>query len=237
MVFGADFPDRTSLQVPDQPADAEAVDPVLGAAAAGGIRAERQVLGADAQLAGVPGHVPVGLVLTFFQQPDEAVEDVRVRIRRFLLQPAFQLPLGNVQDQPGNGHRHGLLIMESTRRQDPPAQVLEGQPDVGGPLRAHPDDRMQEHVSLPPRVRGVLADPQARNDRIGDARAGRIIAQGEGADSSYVYISKPSTAYILLYRNATVWLHLAEAINRMGYPDAAFAVLKNGLHSDLPSYR
>lgn len=76
-----------------------------------------------------------------------------------------------------------------------------------------------------------------KNDRIGDARAGRIIAQGEGADSSYVYISKPSTAYILLYRNATVWLHLAEAINRMGYPDAAFAVLKNGLHSELPSYR
>ncbi len=75
-----------------------------------------------------------------------------------------------------------------------------------------------------------------KNDCLGDARAS-IIAQGEGADSSYVYISKPSTAYILLYRNATVWLHLAEAINRMGYPDAAFAVLKNGLHSELPSYR
>lgn len=71
---------------------------------------------------------------------------------------------------------------------------------------------------------------------IGDARA-YIVSQGSGADSSYVYTHKPSTAYIPLYRNATVWLHLAEAINRMGFPDAAFAVLKNGLHSELVSYR
>ena len=75
-----------------------------------------------------------------------------------------------------------------------------------------------------------------KNQPLGDARA-RIISQGEGADSVYVYTYKPSTAYILLYRNATVWLHLAEAINRMGYPDAAFAVLKNGIHSELPNYR
>ncbi|MDE6012795.1 MAG: RagB/SusD family nutrient uptake outer membrane protein [Prevotella sp.] len=75
-----------------------------------------------------------------------------------------------------------------------------------------------------------------KNAPLGDARAS-IIAQGIGADSTYVYVYKPSTAYILLYRNATVWLHLAEAINRMGYPDAAFAVLKNGLHSELTAYR
>lgn len=75
-----------------------------------------------------------------------------------------------------------------------------------------------------------------KNAPLGDARAS-IVAQGTGADSTYVYVYKPSTAYILLYRNATVWLHLAEAINRMGYPDAAFAVLKNGLHSGLTAYR
>ncbi|MBR1879357.1 MAG: RagB/SusD family nutrient uptake outer membrane protein [Prevotella sp.] len=74
-----------------------------------------------------------------------------------------------------------------------------------------------------------------KNVPAGDARA-YIVSQGTGADSSYVYTYKPSTAYILLYRNATVWLHLAEAMNRMGYPDAAFAVLKNGIHSDLVSY-
>ena len=75
-----------------------------------------------------------------------------------------------------------------------------------------------------------------KNEPLGDARAS-LICQGEGADSIYVYTYKPSTAYILLYRNVTVWLHLAEAINRMGYPDAAFAILKNGFHTDLPNYR
>ncbi len=75
-----------------------------------------------------------------------------------------------------------------------------------------------------------------KNEALGDARAS-IICQGNGADSTYVYTYKPSTAYILLYRNATVWLHLAEALNRMGYPDAAFAILKNGIHSELPNYR
>lgn len=75
-----------------------------------------------------------------------------------------------------------------------------------------------------------------KNAPLGDARASNI-CRGEGADSSYVYLYKPSTAYILLYRNTTVWLHLAEAINRMGYPDAAFAVLKTGLHSELNTFR
>ncbi len=75
-----------------------------------------------------------------------------------------------------------------------------------------------------------------KNAPLGDARAS-IVVQGNGADSSYVYTHKPSTAYIPLYRNTTVWLHLAEAMNRMGYPDAAFAVLKNGLHSELVNFR
>ena len=75
-----------------------------------------------------------------------------------------------------------------------------------------------------------------KNEPLGDARA-YLISQGEGDYTDCVYAYKPSTAYITLYRNATVWLHLAEAINRMGYPDAAFAVLKNGIHSDLANYR
>ena len=75
-----------------------------------------------------------------------------------------------------------------------------------------------------------------KNEPLGDARAS-LICRGEGTDSVYVYTYKPSTAYVLLYRNSTVWLHLAEAINRMGYPDAAFAILKNGLHTELPNYR
>ena len=87
-----------------------------------------------------------------------------------------------------------------------------------------------EQVSVKPFNWIVKSSP------LGDARA-MIISQGEGADSVYVYTRKPATAYIYLYRNATIWLHLAEALNRMGYPDAAFAVLKNGIHSELPNYR
>jgi hypothetical protein len=75
-----------------------------------------------------------------------------------------------------------------------------------------------------------------KSGAFGDSRA-ITINMGVGADSSCIYTNKPSTAYVLLYRNTTVWLHLAEAINRMGYPDAAFAVLKNGLHNGLDSYR
>ena len=75
-----------------------------------------------------------------------------------------------------------------------------------------------------------------KSERLGDARA-YLVSQGSGADSAYVYCQKPSTAYIILYRNSTVWLHLAEALNRMEYPDAAFAVLKNGIHSELVNYR
>ncbi len=74
-----------------------------------------------------------------------------------------------------------------------------------------------------------------KSEPLGDARA-LLVSQGSGADSTCVYTQKPSTAYVYLYRNATVWLHLAEAINRMGYPDAAFAVLKNGLHSELANF-
>ena len=36
---------------------------------------------------------------------------------------------------------------------------------------------------------------------------------------------------IILYRKSTVWLHLAEALNRMGYPDAAFMILKDGVNA------
>ena len=74
-----------------------------------------------------------------------------------------------------------------------------------------------------------------KSEPLGDARAS-IVRQGMGADSSMVYTFKPSTGYVYLYRNTTVWLHLAEALNRMGYPDAAFAVLKTGIHSELKGY-
>lgn len=69
----------------------------------------------------------------------------------------------------------------------------------------------------------------------GDARA--TIISTPVTDPQKVYVYKPTTGYIYLYRNTTVWLHLAEALNRAGYPDAAFAVLKNGIQKDLQDFR
>jgi hypothetical protein len=47
-----------------------------------------------------------------------------------------------------------------------------------------------------------------------------------------------STFYytIPIYRKVLVWLRLAEAINRAGYPEFAFAILKDGLnYSNIPT--
>ena len=52
-------------------------------------------------------------------------------------------------------------------------------------------------------------------------------------DSMFNEMMKFEGANIPIYRNASVYLRLAEAINRMGYPDAAFAILKDGLNRDL----
>ena len=47
------------------------------------------------------------------------------------------------------------------------------------------------------------------------------------------YISTYMSPLVVLYRGTTIWLHFAEALNRMGYPDAAFAILKDGISTDL----
>ena len=46
-------------------------------------------------------------------------------------------------------------------------------------------------------------------------------------------ISKISSASVTLYRTNIVYLRYAEALNRAGYPQAAFAVLKYGLYEDI----
>ena len=53
------------------------------------------------------------------------------------------------------------------------------------------------------------------------------------ADTSKVYVGKVRNANIYMYRISTVYLHLAEALNAMGYTDAAFAILKNGISTYL----
>lgn len=53
------------------------------------------------------------------------------------------------------------------------------------------------------------------------------------ADTSRVYIRKAMNADVYLYRASTIYLHLAEALNAMGYTDVAFAILKNGISTYL----
>lgn len=57
-------------------------------------------------------------------------------------------------------------------------------------------------------------------------------AEATAAEPVYV-IMKYQNANIQIYRTAGIYLKLAEAVNRMGHPDVAFAVLKDGWNSTL----
>ena len=75
-----------------------------------------------------------------------------------------------------------------------------------------------------------------RTAEIGDLRRYYTMYPVSKNDSSFAVMRKFTSANIPLYRTAAVYLRLAEAINRMGYPDAAFAILKDGINEDLLSY-
>jgi len=49
------------------------------------------------------------------------------------------------------------------------------------------------------------------------------------SDSTFTILGKYVTSNVYIYRKNLVYLRLAEALNRMGYPDAAFAILKDGI--------
>ena len=71
----------------------------------------------------------------------------------------------------------------------------------------------------------------------GDARYENSIESFTYEGKSYKLAAKASrgsTFYysIPIYRNTLVWLRLAEAINRAGFPEHAFAILKDGLNYD-----
>lgn len=66
-----------------------------------------------------------------------------------------------------------------------------------------------------------------------DLRYYETFQETQTRDSVMERMMKFDTGNIILYRNTTIWLRLAEALNRAGYPDAAFAILKDGLKSTL----
>lgn len=70
----------------------------------------------------------------------------------------------------------------------------------------------------------------------GDMRAQARLETIMRDNKSEEYFKLYTDLRVILYRGTTVWLHLAEALNRMGYPDAAFAVLKDGITDDLLDY-
>lgn len=80
-------------------------------------------------------------------------------------------------------------------------------------------------------------DPRSSSEKLiksypaGDGRSSVLLA-GNNTYKDNIYVQKPGTGYIYLYRTASIYLRIAEAFNRMGYPELAFAIMKVGLQSD-----
>ena len=69
--------------------------------------------------------------------------------------------------------------------------------------------------------------------KAGDMRLRNSLYQALREDTTTLWIDKYKYANVVLYRTSTVLLHLAEAFNRLDMPDAAFAILKDGISPNL----
>ena len=82
----------------------------------------------------------------------------------------------------------------------------------------------------------IDGNPVYTSAKLGDQRRwARLYNPGTSDDATVAQLWFPTnyeSANVVLFRNSTVWLHLAEALNRAGYPDIAFAVLKEGISPD-----
>ena len=67
---------------------------------------------------------------------------------------------------------------------------------------------------------------------IGDMRRHVTMRSVSKQDSIFSVMTKFFSANVPVYRVATIYLRLAEAMNRMGQPEAAFAILKDGIKDD-----
>ena len=67
---------------------------------------------------------------------------------------------------------------------------------------------------------------------VGDLRRLVTMRSVSKQDSIFSVMTKFFSANVPIYRTATIYLRLAEAINRMGQPEAAFAILKDGINPD-----
>lgn len=79
-----------------------------------------------------------------------------------------------------------------------------------------------------------LGDGRAHYSIGATGRDDNAILNLDETDTTKVYIGKAhKNANVYLFRNTTIYLHLAEALNRLGHPDAAFAILRNGISTYL----
>ena len=83
-------------------------------------------------------------------------------------------------------------------------------------------------------------DNLSKSEYIGDLRFGTIYENRVTSQERFARVSnevqtidKFSSAGVTLYRVNMVYLRYAEALNRAGYPQSAFAVLKYGLYNDI----
>ena len=65
--------------------------------------------------------------------------------------------------------------------------------------------------------------------KVGDMRLRNVIDQQTVNSENLQWITKYDNANIILYRMSTILLRLAEALNRLEMPDAAFGILKDGI--------
>lgn len=69
----------------------------------------------------------------------------------------------------------------------------------------------------------------------GDMRVIASVTETGDDTDPVIRMSKYRYGNIVLYRYSMIYLHLAEALNRLGYPDAAFAILKEGINEQIIS--
>ena len=79
--------------------------------------------------------------------------------------------------------------------------------------------------------------PRRTDYPVGDARYESSVLETTYEGEPYVYCAKASTSQqfyytIPIYRKSLIWLRMAEAINRAGFPQYAFGILKDGLCED-----
>lgn len=73
-----------------------------------------------------------------------------------------------------------------------------------------------------------------KSAKLGDMRRAAILNLRHQDDKTALpQMRKYNYANIVIYRQTTVYLHLAEALNRLGHPDLAFAILKDGIDRQL----